>query len=86
MKAEGVKSGVPDVFLPVPRKYRNGRMEYCGLWVEMKVGKNRTSEDQKWWIASLREQNYKAEVCFGAKEAIDTISEYLNLEEQEDGN
>jgi hypothetical protein len=81
MKAEGVKSGVPDVFLPVPRKYKNGRVEFNGLWIEMKVKGNRTSEDQKVWIANLREQGYKAEVCFGAKEAIDTISEYLNLEQ-----
>lgn len=85
MKAEGMKSGVPDIFLPVPRKYSNGRVEYNGLWIEMKAGKNRTSDDQKWWISQLREQGFKAEVCFGAKESIDLISEYLSLEEKEDG-
>ena len=32
LKAQGVKAGVPDIFLPVAR----GR--YHGLWIEMKEG------------------------------------------------
>src|SRR5262245_46077094 len=40
LKAEGVKAGVPDICLPV------ARMGYYGFWIEMKVGKNKTTDDQ----------------------------------------
>lgn len=71
-KAMGVKSGVPDLCLPVPRA------GYAGLYIEMKYGKNRPTEKQEEWIQALRKQNYKVDVCYSAKEAIDTLEDYLN--------
>ena len=53
MKEEGVKKGVPDIFLPVPMTYLNEGQVVgmkAGLWIEMKAGKNETSPDQDWWI------------------------------------
>ena len=38
LKAEGVKAGVPDLFLPVSRG------GFFGLFIEMKVGKNKTTQ------------------------------------------
>lgn len=71
-KAEGVKPGVPDLFLPVAR----GR--YHGLFIEMKRRKGgRASEEQKAWITELRKQGYVAEICRGWQEAADLIAEYL---------
>jgi len=55
--AEGVKRGVPDVFLPVARG------GYHGLWIEMKYGKNKTTSNQKWWLNELKDQGYKTAVC-----------------------
>jgi len=74
LKAEGVKSGVPDVFLAVPK---NGK---SGLFIEMKYGKNKPSANQKWWIDSLRVEGYETAVCYGFEEARDAIIKYLELE------
>lgn len=75
LKAQGVKSGVPDMCLPVSRG------GYHGLYIELKRQKGGTvSETQKSWITALAEQGYKAVVCRGAEEAIKVIKEYLNNE------
>ena len=82
MKDEGVKKGVPDVFLPVPMTYTNeGQVTdmKAGLWIEMKAGKNKPSDEQNWWIEQLEEMGYRVEVCYSSQEAIDVINDYLDL-------
>ena len=76
LKAEGVKSGVPDIFLSVPR---NGKH---GLFIELKIGKNKPSKNQLWWIHSLRAEGYAVEVCYGFLEAQTAIIDYLGIETQ----
>lgn len=72
MKAEGVKAGVLDICLPVPRG------QYHGLYVEMKKQKGgRLSDAQKWWKNMLLSQGYQVKVCHGADQGIDAIGEYL---------
>ena len=72
LKAQGVKSGVPDMCLPVARS------GYHGLYIELKRQKGGTvSETQKEWIAALNTQGYKAIICHGAEEAIEQIRGYL---------
>lgn len=73
LKRQGVKSGVPDLCLPVPRG------KYHGLYIELKAGKNKASQKQREWLRALREQNYAAMVCYGCDEAIEVITQYLNL-------
>ncbi len=76
-KAEGVKAGVPDLFLPAPRG------KYHGLFLEMKRMKGaggKVSPEQKKWIEALREQGYAAEVCFGWKQAAEVLTNYLEME------
>ena len=69
---QGMKPGVPDIFLPVAK----GR--YHGLFIEMKrkYGGRQTPE-QKAWQAALLEQGYAACVCNGFEEARDTIDWYM---------
>ena len=74
LKAEGVMSGVPDIFLGVPR---NGKH---GLFIELKVGKNKPSKNQLWWIHSLRAEGYAVEVCYGFLETQTAIIDYLGIE------
>lgn len=76
MKAEGIKKGVPDIFLPVGRCADDN--EY-GLWIEMKAGKNKPSQEQLWWLEQLEFQGYRVKVCYSAQEAIEEIEDYLNL-------
>lgn len=78
LKREGVKAGIPDVFLPVPTT------TYHGLFIEMKrpKGVNGSSagvvtEAQDWWLRKLAEQGYRCEVCYGWTHAADVLCDYL---------
>jgi hypothetical protein len=71
LKREGVKSGVPDICLPVPRN------EFHGLYIEMKFGKNKPSQNQLWWIEQLRQQGYRVDVCYGWGDAVKVIVGYM---------
>lgn len=73
LKAQGVKSGVPDLCLPVPKS------GFHGIYVEMKFGKNKPSQNQNWWLEQLKENGYMTAVCWSATEAIDTIANYLEI-------
>ena len=73
LKAEGVKSGVPDVFLPVAK---NG---FHGLWIEMKYGKNKVTDNQDWWLKELKSEGYECAVCYGYEPAKSVILDYLEM-------
>ena len=70
-KRMGVKSGVPDLVLPVPRG------GYAGAYFELKVPGNKTTVNQDWWLGKLRQQGYYTAVCYGNKQAIEEIVRYL---------
>lgn len=71
LKQQGVRSGVPDIHLPVPRS------GYASLWIEMKYGKNRVTANQRKWIDALRNAGNAVAVCYSADEAIKIIETYL---------
>ena len=71
MKAEGVKKGVPDLFLPLAKK------GYHGLFIELKTETGKASKEQKEWIEKLNANGYLAKVCFGYKEAIEELKNYV---------
>jgi VRR-NUC domain. len=75
-KREGLKSGVPDICLPVARCNKHG------LYIEMKRKKGGVvSKEQDWWLTQLRIQGYETVVCYGGNEAIDIIERYLECKE-----
>lgn len=90
-KAEGVKSGVPDMFLPFPIRDFTVPLGtvvpvyYCGLYIELKrpsaVGNREgaASDKQSKWQNYLRGAGYKCEVIAGWEPARDCILEYLGL-------
>ena len=69
-KGQGMLSGVPDLFLPVPK---NG---YHGLFIEMKSEKCRVTENQHWFLTNADSVGYKTVICYSAKEAISAIEAY----------
>ena len=71
LKAEGVRPGVPDYVLPV------ARAGFHGLAIELKTASGSASREQKQWLADLREQGWRAEVCRGWEQALNTLTEYL---------
>lgn len=81
-KAEGVRAGVPDIFLPVV-KLENGGAWFPGLYVELKQQKFRDtkggglSKTQEDWHEYLREAGYIVRVAYGWREAAAIIREYL---------
>lgn len=76
LKAEGLKTGVPDICLPVARG------EHHGLYIELKRRRNsKVTKEQLDWIADLVAQGYVAAVCRGCDEAISLITRYLSGKE-----
>ncbi len=71
-KAEGLRSGVPDLFVPVPTCFNNG------LFIEMKRRAGGVlSPEQQQWIDRLSRQGYSCVVCKGSDEAIEAIEKQL---------
>lgn len=72
MKAQGLKSGVPDICLALPRDGKPG------LFIEMKrIKGSTTTENQKRWIDRLKSVGYEVHVCKGAEEAKAVITDYI---------
>lgn len=79
LKAEGVKAGVPDVVLPVARG------GFHGCYIELKVGKNKTSAEQNAWLNALKAEGYFVDVSYGWQEAARNLARYLGHEPSELG-
>lgn len=73
MKEAGLKPGVPDIHLPVARG------SYIGLYIELKCGRNKPTENQKRWLRDLRKAGHLTAVCYGWEQAKKLIEDYLSL-------
>ena len=74
MKREGVRAGVPDIFLAVPRG------GHYGMYIEMKTETGRVQPSQETMMSLLQAQGYKCCVCRGWDEARVAITQYLEGE------
>ena len=68
----GVKAGVADIFIDVPMK------SYRGLWVELKVGKNKPTEAQKHFLARKAIIGYVTGCVVGFDAAKEFIENYMH--------
>ena len=72
LKAEGVTSGIPDLHIPIAK---NG---YHGLYIEMKTGKNKPTENQLTIMDKLRNEGHKCVVCYSLDEFMKEVKTYLD--------
>lgn len=81
LKAEGVRSGVADTFLPVRRG------EFSGLYIEMKKpsekpkregSKGGVSDEQRSFGEFVKSQGFGFIVCYSWIEAVENLTTYLN--------
>jgi hypothetical protein len=75
-KRTGLRTGVPDLVLPV------ARFPFHGLYIEMKrVGSppSATSKEQRDWRAALRAQGYASVEAHGDQEAREAVEWYYGL-------
>lgn len=86
LKAEGVRKGIADIFLPYPKFYLNGSGVYHGLYIEMKKPAQKPKNESS--IGDLSneqidfrnycvETGYKFEVCYSWQDAVLAIKIYL---------
>jgi hypothetical protein len=73
LKRMGVKRGVPDIFVAIPK---NGK---SGLWIELKEGTGVLSKEQKAFLLRKSERGYVCRVAWGYAAAIDILIDYLEL-------
>jgi len=71
MKRMGYKKGFPDLFIYEPCG------GFFGLAIELKCDKGTVQPHQTAWLGKLTMRGYKAVVCYGHEEAINTIKDYL---------
>ncbi len=71
LKAQGVTSGVPDIFCAWPTK------DYAGLWLEFKSHNGKITDSQKAMGKSLLRAGYQYFVVYSWSEARNVLSHYL---------
>lgn len=80
LKAEGVKPGIPDIFLPVRRPISNLGF-YSGLYIELKKLKGgRVSVDQSDFMNFAIGQGFCPCFAYGWRDAAEEIMGYLQRE------
>jgi hypothetical protein len=67
----GMRSGVPDLCLPLPTE------SHHGLYIELKSGRGRLSPGQTKWAGFLRSRGYRVETCRTFDEARGVICEHV---------
>ena len=71
LKAMGMQTGFPDLFLAVPRRGMHG------LFIEMKSETGRLEPSQREMLALLSEQGYATAVCRSLDDFQDVVDSYL---------
>lgn len=70
-KRQGVRAGVADLFLSVPRG------AFSGLWIEMKRTDGRVRPEQREFLSQMQSLGYDCAVCRGAEAAREKIHAYM---------
>jgi hypothetical protein len=82
LKRMGVRKGVSDLFLALPRG------GFHGLWIEYKAEPPNDaplSAPQQEWLDMMAAQGYDAHCCRGIEQAIETLRRYSGLHDDSSG-
>jgi hypothetical protein len=71
MKREGVRSGVPDLCLPIKKG------KYGALYIEVKTTVGGMSQNQKNWFELLEKTGNKRVICRSPNEIADAVRAYM---------
>lgn len=71
MKRMGVLKGASDLFMAYPVGI------YHGLFIEVKSMRGKPTVEQRAFIDRMRAVGYRAEICYGAEQVINTMKSYL---------
>ena len=74
LKAEGVKPGVSDIFVPLI-----GYGGQHGLYIEMKAGDNDLSVEQKEFRDFVTREDFAYSTCYSTEAAIWAVEKYLGI-------
>lgn len=80
LRGEGLKPGVADYCLPVPRG------GYHGLFLELKAGKGRASDSQKDFADFVAAQGYKHVFVTGWEAAYQAVKDYMGIGVSQSGS
>ncbi len=78
-KASGLRTGVPDLHLPVSRG------GFHSLWMELKHGDNKESAAQSDWLDWLHSQGHFCATCRTFDAATGVLAEYLDGRHERNG-
>ena len=73
LKKMGMRKGVSDLFIALPRH------NYHGAWIEIKSEKGRVSPAQKVFLDQMKEVNYYGNITYGMDETIKIIKWYCDI-------
>lgn len=71
-KTMGVRSGFPDLVLYCKNK------DYTGLVIELKIRPNKTTDNQKKWLAHFERQGYSVHVVYDYEEGKEIFKKYVS--------
>lgn len=71
-KRMGVLAGVPDIIIAEQNKL------FIGLCLELKIGKNKTTDSQNEVIEKFKKNGWQVEVCYTFDKAKEIIDNYFN--------
>lgn len=73
MKAQGVKRGISDICIPIPKK------DYHGCYIEMKMVGKKLTPEQAEFAAFIMENDYEFAMCLTCDQVLETIENYLQI-------
>lgn len=85
LKRMGVRAGVPDILMPIVNAAPIGGEFFVGLAIELKAGKNTTTEEQDAWLECLQLNGWSAYTVYDWVDAARIIVRWVGGNPEEHG-